>query len=291
MQPPWKILAPIDLSIGPEGPIEHATNIARAMAADLTLLYVVDPGWCKRPRWPLNALNQAGDVHRLILPGNPAGTVSRYAEFMNANLLAMTSGNYPRWLRFWKHSVTEDVMGRTRRPVFITDLRSVDADYRFRSRRILCALSLDGTDDSVVLQAQALAQRSGGELILLGVVPRNDEGLLLESLLGYDRPLSASLAVERIQVLGKGISVPYRSSVKVGSPYNCIRDAAREHSADVVVAARPSPGQMESNDLDMRSILRTLPCPLISVTGSLPSVPSIIREREAAPDFEHASSF
>src|SRR6476469_9029691 len=91
MQPAWQVLAPIDLSIEPEGPVEHATNIARAMGADLTLLYVVDRGWCKRPRWPLNALNQAGDIHRLILPGDPARTISRYAEFINANLLAMTS--------------------------------------------------------------------------------------------------------------------------------------------------------------------------------------------------------
>ena len=42
MQPVWKILAPIDLSINAEGPVEHATNIALAMGAELTLLYVVD---------------------------------------------------------------------------------------------------------------------------------------------------------------------------------------------------------------------------------------------------------
>lgn len=290
MQTTWHVLAPIDLSIEPEGPVEHAMNIARAMDADLTLLYVADPAWRKAPRWPSNAVNQPGDIHRLILPGHPAETISRYAEFINADLLAMTSENYVRWSRFWKHSVTEDVMGRTGRPLCVTDLRSVDTDYRFRSRRILCALSLDGTDDPLILQAEALAQQSGGELILLGVVPANDEGLLLESLPGYDRPLSPNLAVERIRVLGNGISVPYRTSIEIGSAYNCIRDAAQKYRADIVMAARPSPGQRESNYLDMRWLLRRLPCPLVSVTEGVASTRSNTQKQEAAvPEFAHAS--
>lgn len=279
MQPAWKILAPIDLSINPEGPVEHATNIALATGAELTLLYVVDQRWNRkrsRLRWPSSALKDVlidYAVHRLILPaGNPAETIARYAEFINADLLAMTSENYGRPSRFWKTSVTRDVVRCTRRPVCVTDLRSADADYRFRCRKILCMLSLDGTDDQLLLHAQALAQRSGSDLILLGVVPEIDEGILLETVLGFDHPLSASVAVERIRVLGKEISVPYETSVMIGSPYNCIRMAAREHSADVVMAARPSQGWMESNYLDMRSVWRRLPCPLISVTGSLPSV-------------------
>jgi nucleotide-binding universal stress UspA family protein len=231
-------------------------------------------------------------VHRLIIPAdNPAETIARYAEFINADLLAMTSETYGRLSRFWKHSVTRDVMRRTERPVCVTDLGSADADYRFRCRKILCMLSLDGTDDQLLLHAQALAQRSASDLILLGVVPEIDEGILLETILGSDRPLSASVALERIRVLGEGISVPYETSVMVGSPYNCIRIAAREHSADVVMAARPSQGWTESNYIDMRSVFRRLPCPLISVTKSSPSARSITREREAAPDFiEHASS-
>jgi nucleotide-binding universal stress UspA family protein len=291
MQPAWKILAPIELSINPEGPVEHAINIALAMGAELTLLYVVDQRW-NRLGCALKDVLTDRAVHRLILPaGNPAETIARYAEFINADLLAMTSENYGRSSRFWKHSVTRDIIRCTRRPVCVTDLRSGDADYRFRCRTILCTLSLDGTDDQLLLHAQALAQRSGGDLILLGVVPEIDEGILPETIPGFDRPLSASAAVERIRVLGEGISVPYEASVMIGSPYNCIPMAAREHSADVVMAARPSQGQTESNYLDMRSVLRRLPCPLISVTGSLPPVRSITREREAAPDFEHASSF
>jgi nucleotide-binding universal stress UspA family protein len=102
-QPAWKILAPIDLSINAERPVEHATNIALAMGAELTLLYVVDQRCNSRRgrlRWPSNVLNDVLTdcaVHRLILPaGNPAETIARYAEFINADLLAMTSEHYGR---------------------------------------------------------------------------------------------------------------------------------------------------------------------------------------------------
>jgi len=181
-QPAWKILAPIDLSINAEGPVAHATNIALAMGAELTLLYVVDQrcnSWRGRLRWPSNALNDVlADcaVHRLILPaGNPAETIARYAEFINADLLAMTSEHYGKWSRFWKHSVTRDVMRWTKRPVCVTDLRSADADYRFRCRRILCMLTLDGTDDQLLLHVQVLAQRSASDL-MERFVPLEDFG-------------------------------------------------------------------------------------------------------------------
>ena len=130
------------------------------MRAELTLLYVADQRWYKRARrlgWPSNALGRSQtncDIHSLTLPGNAVETITRYADFIKADLLAMTSEKYERWTCFWKHSVTGDVMKLTRRPVCVTDLRLADTDYRFRCRRILCVLNLDGTDDPLVRQAE-----------------------------------------------------------------------------------------------------------------------------------------
>lgn len=288
MQPVWQVLAPIDLLTDPEGPVEHAISISGALGAELTLLYVSRQRRFQeagRRGWPRNAFNEARTkraIHRVILPGDPAETISRYAEFINADLLVMTAEHHRRWSRYWRSSVTEGVLARTLRRVCITDPGSADRDNRFSGRRILCVLSLDGTDDSLLWQAEALAQRSRGELILLGVVPGIDEGLLLETVPGYDRPLSAQLAAQRLQALGKGITVPYRTSIMTGSDYNCIRDAAEEQSADVVIAARPSRGQTEAQFLRVRAILRGLPCPLVSVSNRLASSRSVIDEPEMA---------
>src|SRR5687768_17053145 len=134
MQPAWKVLAPINLSAEPEEPIERAINIASSMQAELTLLYVVDQLWNRSRRrlgWPPNAWGRAQancDIHRLILPGVPSETIIRYAEFINADMLVMTTRNYGRWTLFWKQSVTREVMKSTPRPVCVTDLRSVDKD-------------------------------------------------------------------------------------------------------------------------------------------------------------------
>ena len=44
----------------------------------------------------------------------------------------------------------------------------------------------------------------------------------------------------------------------IGSPHNCIRVAAQEHAADLVVVAR-------GGILDLRSIAARLSCPLLSI--------------------------
>jgi len=285
MQPVWQVLAPIDLALDSEGAVEHAINICSVVGGELTLLHVSHQSWFQGGGggWPRNAFNEVRtkcDIHRVVLPGSPPETISRYAEFINADLLAMTTERHRRWSHFWRNSVTEDVLGRTLRRVCITDPGLADRDNRFSGRRILCVLSLDGTDDSLLWQAEELAQRSGGELILLGVVPGIDEGLLLETVPGYDRPLSSQLAAERLQAVGKGISVSHKTLIMSGSEYNCIRVAAEEQSADVVMAARPSPGQTESTFLAVRTLLRRLPCPLVSVTGIVPCARSITRAPE-----------
>ena len=277
MQPVRKVLAPIDLAVAPEVPVEHAIRAASAMGAELTLLYVADRRQhspASRIEWPRNALGRTRthcDIHRRVLPGRPAETIARYADLSGADLVVMTSENCGGWKRFWKRSVTAEVMASTRRPVWIADWRSMAAGYRFDCRNVLCVLTLDGSDDPVILQAEALAQRSGGELVLLSAVPESSEQLLWEVIPGLDRPLCGKLALERIREIGNTLSVPYKTSVMTSSLNRCVRVAARQHAASVVVASDCARGGAYSYGLDIRSVLRRLPCPLVSVAGLMPA--------------------
>lgn len=279
MQPAWKILAPIDLGVDSEASVEHAIDVTAAMSADLTLLYVANRNSSKQARritWPTNLLGGSRKylkVRRVVLPGSDTPeSIIRYADSVNARLLLMTSESLGRGARFWRRSLTADVMAATRTPVWVTDLRSVGLDYRFRCRRILCALQLDGTDDAVINQAEALAQQCGGELILLGTVPEISEGLLQEVLQSRNRPLCRNRALEQIQELAKGLSVPYEASAMIGSPYACTRMAVRDHKVDLVVAARAVPKRIAPYCLDMRSIRRQISCPLLSVAIGSPAI-------------------
>ena len=67
-----------------------------------------------------------------------AATIAEYADSIAANFILMVSRRYGRWNRFWRTSVTEEVMALSRRPVFLTSTAVTDGSFGFRNRRILC---------------------------------------------------------------------------------------------------------------------------------------------------------
>lgn len=276
MQPVWKILAPVDLSVDAEVQVDHALDVASALQAEVTLLSVTGQPRSKgvrRPGWPAHAVYRAQmnvDVHRLVLPGPVSETIVEYADFLQADLILMTSRNFGSWPRFRKATVTAAVMERARAALCISKRRAVQTDYRFQCRRILCYLNLDGSDEPAVVQATAVAQRSGGELILIAAIPGISEGLLLESIPGMDRPLSRNVAHERLRTLRWELPVPARSVVMVGAPYRCIHAAARDYSVDIVVTSHSERRYPNIYGPDPASILEGLCCPLLSARTAPP---------------------
>ena len=114
----------------------------------------------------------------------------------------------------------------------------------------------DEADESTVLQAEALARRSGGELILLGIVPEIDEAMLYKAWPGEARPLSSRLAADRLRKIATSLSASCKTLVMIGSQYRCIGLAARQCAADMVVVSR--------SGMEMR-LFRRLTCPVLSV--------------------------
>jgi hypothetical protein len=80
--------------------------------------------------------------------------------------------------RLWTGSVAADIAASTTRPVCVTSEKALANGRRFGCHRILCVLTLEGSDDPVVLHAEALANRFRGELRLLHVVPELSGALL-----------------------------------------------------------------------------------------------------------------
>lgn len=276
MQSKWNVVAPIDLSVDPDVSVSRALDAARAINAELTLLYIADSPWYERAcrlGWLENGLGNARvnpDVRRLVLSGAVPETIARYAEISNADLLLLTTQGRRSWPRCWRRSVTGAVMKLTETPVCVAGSsprqREAGGDYR----RILCLLKLNGKDEPVVMQAQALAERTGGRLILLAAIPEVSEGLLAEVNLSPDRPLSRIVALDRMREIGETLSVPYRASVMTGSPRKCVLTAAEDSEADIVVVSRPTPGFPSQYSVDIRSTLRGLACPLLTVAWRTP---------------------
>jgi nucleotide-binding universal stress UspA family protein len=272
----WKVLAPMDLRFDTEAPVQYASGAAEILSAELILLHVATTRWYQHPHrlgWPPSAWGKhtpSLDIHRLVLPGGVSDTIVRYADHINADMLWMTTRTYGRRTRFWSRSITAEVMDSTQRPVCITKMIDVDSYLRFRCRRVLCLVGLDGQDANVIRQSQEIAHRTDAEVVLLHIVPEVSEGLLAYGAAGLEgRPLSTKLAREKIAELRTGLSVPVMTSVMIGSSAKCIGLAAREHRADLVIAPRVARRvrleRAGTYTTDLAAALSRLDCPLLTV--------------------------
>lgn len=273
MQSAWKILAPVKLNEHTGPAVEGAVDVANATAAELVLLHVLDRRFYREARragWPpqsMGTVDGSTNIQRVVLPGDPATKICHYADFINANMVLMTSSSRG-WTRFWRRSLSAEVLDSTHRPVLVTSRKHIHADYRFRCRKILCVLALDGSDDPIIECATALAARTGAEIAFLHVLPETSEGLLSWGLAGSDRPLSRAVAIERIRVLGDTLPVPYTTAIVTGALHKNISAVAKQMAADVVLVGRAMPGAWAPGCPDPGAVLAHATCPVLSVPVS-----------------------
>ena len=116
MHPVWKVLAPIDLSAETETSVQHAIDVASTMAADLQPLICGRSAMVSTQTVARLAIKCAGgsqtncEIHRLVLTGKKPETITRYADFMEADLVLMTSRSFGAWTRLWKGCTPAEVM-------------------------------------------------------------------------------------------------------------------------------------------------------------------------------------
>ena len=280
----WKILAPIDLSRPAEDHVEYALGIASVLGASLHLLYVTD-GRCSgdvAQNWPQQALSGNGlknPVHSAMLQGPVAATIAEYADSIDASVMLMTSRRYGRWSRFWRKSVTDDVMRLSRRPVCITN--EIDTDFRIRNRRILCVVGLDNRESALIQHAADIVARADAELVLLHVVPEPSEALLYHGIDGGSRPLSRERAIRDLADIARGLPLPSITSVITGDPHKCVGLAAREHSVDLVLVARGRQGLQATYDNDLPGIFESLHCPVLTIPTDQRATVRVINEHQS----------
>jgi nucleotide-binding universal stress UspA family protein len=273
MQSVWKILAPVNLDEHTGPAVEHAIGVANETAAELVLLHVLDRRFYSEARkagWPPQSMGTVDgftNIQRVVSPGDPAATISRYADFINANMVLITSSSRC-WTRLWKGSLRAEVLDSTHRPVLVTSRKHIHADHRFRCRKILCVLSLDGTDDPIIECATALAARTGAEIVILHVVPEASENLLSWGIAGSDRPLSRAVAIDRIRALADALPVSHTTAIMTGALHKNISVVAKQMTADVILVGRARPGVWAPGCPDLGAVLSYATCPVISVPVS-----------------------
>ena len=278
-----RVLAPVDISIDCEQEVRSALEVTTALGAELTLLYVVDQrrNSVRSPRssWPDSAMdrNHSGCVlHRAVVRGPVAQAVSRYAGFIDANFLIVTTRRRSGLARLWKRSTTRELLKATDRPVLVLKAGVSEAMPLLPGMRILCMLALDGTDGAVLSHALSLAVEYDAELVLFAAVPESNEGLLLNMLFDDGHPSSVEVAKDRLRKISKALRVPNQTTVATGSPYRGMRHAIDQHAIHLVVARRSDGSTGNASSLDTPSLLREAHCPLLSVARA----PKLFVERQ-----------
>jgi nucleotide-binding universal stress UspA family protein len=157
----------------------------------------------------------------------------------------------------------------TARPLIVA---KVAATQPTAWRDVLCVVNLDGTDSQLIQTASDAAAPSGARLHLVHVVPEVSEGLLAWSLAHAGRPLSESLARQRILEQASSLPAIYSASVYSGSDQRQLARAARATSADLVV--------LDADHPNLRRLLKRLDCPVLAVRAGSP--------QRTAPEATHA---
>lgn len=275
-----RVLAPIQLQGDFEQRAQYAIDIAAALEAELTLLHVVNSRRLGKRNsglsWPECAMTRTNPpcvVHRAVVHGEVPEAVSRYAAFVDANLIVLSGGARSSWRRLWRASMVEKIVEATAKPVLAGNLGRVERS-RFHSHpRILCMLGLGEEEDRLLVEyAQSLAEPSGGELILYAAAPRANEGFLFDRSGNRLRRQTTEALLDQLNRLGESLRVPNQSTVNTRPPYLGLRPAIRQHRVNLVVALRRERGSIPGAGFAFDALLRHASCPVLSITReSLPS--------------------
>ena len=161
-------------------------------------------------------------------------------------------------------STTLDVLKRTRRPVWMVKKNSLPSEPEAPCRRVLCGVSLGARGRMVIRHAADLAAEWDAELLLVYVTPEISEAML--ALYGVDESgeieLVPGAARKRIARMAADLDVQCEIDVLTGDPAKCLRDAAKQHRADMVVIGR-SAGATAGN------IVARSACPVITFAEPL----------------------
>jgi nucleotide-binding universal stress UspA family protein len=306
MSASWKVLAALDLQADSEEVVRDALSFATAFSADVEFLYVNQPGvsLVHGVEWPPSALRPPSyevDVSRRVVFGTGlAPTIAARAAAVEADFIWIAAHRYGKWNRFWRKSVVDELMASTSLPVCIARENESSGYFKFRKRRILCALGLDGQDESLVAHAGRIAERTAAELVLLHVAPEISEGMLHAAADGGRRPLTSQLAAEKLAAIARKLPVPVTTSAMTGDAASCIALAAREHAADLVLMGRDSALSRAAYGWDVERLFGRLRGPLVTVpvdavaTVQAPAIrklsPKVIRLRERVRDFATAGA-
>lgn len=284
-----KILVPVDFSPRCEGAVRYAHAVAGRSQAHLTLLHVAPPvqfdfAAVQPARDALLSRTEAQEadrrkalenfmadsqnglhVNRIVVSGDPAEQIVRYAHAESMDLIVMPTHGYSPLRRFLIGSVTAKVLHDSEVPVWTGVHLGDQAKEDFAVRHVLCAIDLGGQSLRVLEWAHRVAAEFTARLTIVHATPE-----LGESVADFARPEwrvnLANRVRETITELQQKAGTNAVVEVQDGEPHKVVFAVAKRLNPDLVVIGRGSTsgmfGRLRANSY---AIIRESPCPVVSV--------------------------
>lgn len=287
MQTFQKILFPVDMSDSCAAAIPFVETLARKFQAEVTLLHVlamppeyvtdwygyvalVDTDAIREARRREFDTYVSGKfsgiaVQLVMLPGDPAQAITKYAAERGADLIMMPTHGLGIFRGMLLGSVTAKVLHDAACPVWTGVHVEETPPTAAACERILCAVDLTEKSIATMQFANHLARDFHAKLWLVHAVP----GAETRPQKYFETGLQAFLEDEARKAIGKmqaDAGVAAQLCLGAGEVSHVMREAALHHAADLVVIGRGNAtrmfGRLRTN---VYSIIRDSPCPVVSV--------------------------
>lgn len=284
-----KILLPVDFSERSVGATRYASLLARHFQSELTLLHTLTPlhdefgalevagtmlvdvyraraGQAAAELEAFMAEALAGlNVHRVVLHGDPAEEIVRFAHNEHTSLIAMATHGYGPFRRFILGSNTAKVLHDADCPVWTgVHLEDNRAAAPGPIRSILCALDLGPQSSKTLAWADWLRQEFDARLTVIHATASGPD-VADESDRAWRTRVHESAEAE-LQLIQRDTGAHAEIFLEAGEPARVICSEAMRVQADVLVIGRGSAagvfGRLRTNAY---AIIRQSPCPVVSV--------------------------
>lgn len=281
------ILFPIDFSDRSSATSPYVAAMAKQFGAKITVLSVMQPYWYaplveaapvvvnwEEIRRGMDTDLKKGfaevfdgiPVESSVEIGDPADTITRFAENHNVDLVMMPTHGRGRFRQLLLGSVVAKVLHDCKCPVWTSaHLRDPPQCIHLGINNVLCALDTTPHSAHVLETAAGFAEEMAAQLRLIHVIP-SPAGWPDSQ---FDAPFVQALTTDARRAIDEwqtslGIHAPL--CVVRGDVASAIHESTVRHKADLVVIGRgvlnEPLGRLRTNTY---AIIRQSPCPVISV--------------------------
>jgi nucleotide-binding universal stress UspA family protein len=282
------ILFPVDFSVRSNGAVPYVAEMARRHDARVTFIAVAHPHYASGleaapmidPQLILDGVkSQLDSMRRAFLDelagvvvdcftvlGDPAQTIDKFIAANKVDLLMMPTHGHGPFRQFLLGSVTAKVLHDVHIPVWTTAHTDKAADrVHVDVRKILCAVDASPASIELIRWAGGLCKNLGATLRLVHAVPGIEWWPELQMDPEFEQKLHENARLT-IQNLERAADIGVPVCVEAGTVPDVVREAALEHSVDLIVIGR---GALQETMGRLRThsygIIRHAPCPVISV--------------------------